>query len=74
MLGVWGRESTAATALRSYAAGFPELQDLYLCDTAMVDEEGRAEPDPDGSGRPRLRGVGVLIRWYEGLYAEYVDG
>lgn len=74
VLGVWGRESTAATALRSYAAGYPELQDLYLCDTAVVDEEGRAEPDPDGSGRPRLRGVGVLIRWEDILYAEYVDG
>jgi len=59
--------------LRSYAAGYPDAQDLYLADTA------ECEPDTgkfvlDDDGWPRLRGVGVLVRWEEVLYLEFMDG
>jgi hypothetical protein len=53
----------------SYAAGFPNDQDLYLADTAEVDPAtGRFLLD--AAGRPRLRGVGVLVRWDEISYLE----
>jgi hypothetical protein len=75
VFGAWGKEVTAGpVALRSYAAGYPEPQDLYLVDTAQVDSQGIAEPDPNDPSRPLLTGVGVLIRWEEVLYAEYREG
>ncbi|MGH2539374.1 MAG: DUF6338 family protein [Actinomycetota bacterium] len=58
--------------LGSYAAGYPDAQDLYL---------GRlAEVDPysgvflfDESGQIRMRSSGILIRWDEVQYLEFVD-
>ena len=47
--------------LRSYAAGYPDAQDLYLVETADCEPgTGRFLLNPDGT--PRLRGVGVLVR------------
>lgn len=58
--------------LRSYAAGYPDAQDLYLVETAECEPQtGRFVLDDDG--QPRLRGVGVLIRWEEVMYLEFVD-
>ncbi len=59
--------------LRSYAAGFPHPSDLYLAETMDID------PD-DGSfvlydhGEPVRRNAGVLVRWDEAEYLEFVRG
>jgi hypothetical protein len=58
--------------LRSYAAGYPDAQDLYLVDTAECEpQSGRFVLADDG--QPRLRGAGVLIRWEEVMYLEFID-
>jgi hypothetical protein len=58
--------------LRSYAAGYPDAQDLYLIETAECEPQtGRFILADDG--QPRLRGVGILIRWEEVMYLEFID-
>jgi hypothetical protein len=58
--------------LRSYAAGFPHPQDLYLVDTAEADRDGQFVTDDDGN--VVLRGIGVLVRWDEVTYLEFIEG
>ncbi|MDQ4125134.1 MAG: hypothetical protein M3134_05990 [Actinomycetota bacterium] len=54
--------------LSSYAAGYPEAQDLLLSETAEMDPEtGRFIMD---DGVPRLRGTRLLIRWDEVEFLE----
>lgn len=63
--GYWGASPT--TKLRSYAAGYPDAQDLLFAETAEVDEDGDfvlAE-----QGYPRLTGAAALVRWDEVDYA-----
>src|SRR6266545_4883885 len=55
----------------SYAAGYPEVPDLYLAEAVEVSADGKLVTDADGM--PRLRGVGVLIRWDEVAYLEFVE-
>ena len=57
---------------RSYAAGYPEKQDLFLVEAAEVDPE-TGEFEFDESGEPALRGSGILIRWEEVEYLEFID-
>lgn len=64
--------SSSNRRLRSYAAGYPEVQDLYLVESAEC-EPATGRFMLDDSGRPRLRGVGVLIRWEEVMYLEFID-
>lgn len=65
--------SASSHRLRSYASGYPDSQDLYLVETAECEPKtGKFLVDRDGN--PRLRGVGVLIRWEEVLYLEFIDG
>jgi Family of unknown function (DUF6338) len=55
----------------SYAAGYPEEQDLYLVQRADVDSSGQFVYGDDG--RPVLRGSGILVRWSEVEYLEFVE-
>ena len=75
VFGAWSSEDSAGgdtTPQRSYAAGYPEEQDLYVVDTAVIDEDGQVQVDDDG--KPVLRGMGLLVRWDQVLYAEYIEG
>jgi hypothetical protein len=57
-----------------YAAGFPHEQDIYLADTAELDDHGHLLRDPDGT--VRRRGWGLLVSWSEVAYMEifWIDG
>jgi hypothetical protein len=55
----------------SYASGFPEEQDLYLSDQAVLTEDGEFETDE--SGVATLTGWGLLIRWDEVRYLELLE-
>jgi len=66
--GVFG---TTASGQRSYAAGYPEKEDLYLSLQVKVDPVTRSfERDPDGRPVPVETGSGLLLRWDE---VEYID-
>lgn len=58
--------------LGGYAAGYPETQDLYLSDTAQCDPV-TGHFLPDAQGKPILRGVGVLVRWDQVAYLEFIE-
>jgi len=62
----------AAGGLRGYAAGYPESQDLYLSDTAECDP-ATGDFLLDATGKPVLRGVGVLVRWEQVAYLEFIS-
>jgi len=65
--GLWGISDT--NGLRSYAAGYPEAQDLLISDLAEVDTDGEMLLDP--AGHPILTGVSLLVRWDEVAYARF---
>jgi hypothetical protein len=57
---------------RSYAAGYPHEQDLYLAEQAEVDPEtGDFQLDDDGN--VVLLGRGVLLRWSEIEYLTFTE-
>jgi hypothetical protein len=58
--------------LGSYAAGYPDPQDLYLGRLAEVDPQSGAFLFDD-AGQIRMASGGILIRWDEVLYLEFVD-
>ncbi len=73
--GTWilGAYGTAADGkMRSYAAGYPHPQDLYLVDTAEADPDGQFVTDE--AGNVVMRGIGVLVRWKEVEYLEFIEG
>ena len=71
--GTWlGGAYADANGRRSYAAGYPEPQDLYLAASVEVDPE-TGEFVLDGGGRPRLGAGGLLVRWEEVEYLEFID-
>lgn len=71
--GSWlGGAYADANGKRSYAAGYPEPQDLYLAASVDVDPE-TGEFTLDGDGRPRLGPGGLLLRWEEVEYLEFID-
>lgn len=55
----------------SYASAYGEDQDLYIAEQIAVDEAGSVQSDDDG--RPVYLGTGLLIRWSEVDYVEFVD-
>ena len=57
--------------LGGYAAGYPEAQDLYLADTAACDQ-ATGDFVLDEEGQPVLRGIGVLVRWDQVAYLEFI--
>lgn len=71
--GFWGAEEQEGSAiLRSYASGYPEVQDLFFAETATVSAEGEVVVDDDGFPVPA--GMGVLVRWDEVAYAYFTEG
>lgn len=68
--GLWGESAT--TGLKSYAAGYPEDQDLLVSELVETDAEGNLVTGEDG--RLILTSRSLLIRWQEIQYAEYIPG
>jgi hypothetical protein len=66
------RGESEATGLRSYAAGYPEVQDLLIAETAELDGQGNFLLDANGD--PSLQGVAALVRWDEVKYAVFIPG
>ena len=56
----------------SYAAGYPEEQDLYLVESVEIDPDTGAF-EYDDKGRPIGRGSGILLRWEEIEYLEFIE-
>lgn len=71
--GPWlGGAFANANGRRSYAAGYPEKSDLYLAAAVDVDPEtGEFLLDDDGG--VVLRPGGLLVRWEEVEYLEFID-
>jgi len=57
---------------RSYAAGYPEEQDLYLVEAVEVDPQTGAFV-LDEEGNPVPRGSAILIRWDEVEYLDFTE-
>lgn len=55
-----------------YSSGYPEPQDLFLAATVDVDPETGDFP-VDESGRIQHRPGGLLVRWEEVEYLEFID-
>ena len=70
LLGVF---APARAAPDSFASAHPDPPDLYLSDTAEA-EPGTGRFVLDIHGRPRLRGVGLLIAWDQISYIEIIWG
>ena len=66
--GLWGESES--TQLTSYAAGYPEAQDLLIAYLAEMSADGQLLVDADQ--RPVLTGVALLVRWDEVAYAQFV--
>lgn len=67
-----GAFSSAGDGLDSYAAGYPDEQDLFLAEAYSVDPEtGEFELDADGDVVPT--GSGILVRWAEVEYLDFID-
>lgn len=61
-----------ANGRRSYAAGYPEPQDFYLAASVAVDSD-TGEFLLDETGRPQRGTGGLLLRWEEVEYLEFID-
>lgn len=72
--GSWiaGGYATATDGLKSYSAGYPEEQDVFLATTAAVDAD-TGEFIFGEDGRVQLLPGGVLVRWEEVEYLEFID-
>lgn len=71
--GTWlGGAFAEANGTRSYAAGYPEAQDLYLAATVEVDPE-TGEFIVGDDGLPTLQASGLLVRWEEVEYLEFTN-
>lgn len=72
--GVWlgGAIATMPDGRRSYAAGYPEEQDLYLVEAVEVDP-GTGSFVLDKHGNPVSRGSAILIRWNEVEYLDFIE-
>lgn len=73
--GKWlaGAYTKEAGNRKSYAAGYPEEQDLYLVETVEVDPTTGVFVYGD-DGLPVPRRSGILIRWSEVEYLELIEG
>jgi hypothetical protein len=72
--GTWlgGAFARRPDGARSYAAGYPEEQDLYLLEAVEVDPDtGRFMVDD--AGVPVSRGSSILVRWNEVEYLDFVE-
>jgi hypothetical protein len=69
---VGGAYATSPTGLKSYSAGYPEPQDLYLVTAVDIDPE-TGEFLLDDEKNARLGSGGLLIRWDEVEYLQFID-
>jgi hypothetical protein len=72
--GTWlgGAYTRETEARKSYAAGYPEEQDLYLVESVEVDPDtGEFQHGKDE--RPAPRGSGTLVKWSEVEYLEFIE-
>lgn len=71
--GVWigGAYAPSDEGLQSYAAGYPEPQDLFLAETVEIDPDTGRFISVDGS--PVFRETSLLIRWDEVEFLEFND-
>lgn len=58
--------------LRSYSAGYPEQQDIFVARGADLDPE-TGEFRVNDDGEVRIGQGGLLVRWEEVEYLEYID-
>ena len=71
--GVWlGGAYADAGGRRSYAAGYPEPQDLYLAAAVELDQD-TGEFVTDADGNVALLEGGILVRWDEVEHLEFID-
>lgn len=72
--GIWlgGAYATRPDGARSYAAGYPEDQDLYLAEAVIVDPDS-GEFLLDDELRPVSRGCAILVRWDEVEYLDFIE-
>jgi hypothetical protein len=72
--GTWlgGAFAVLPDGSRSYAAGYPDEQDLYLVEAVEVDPDG-GEFVFDEQGDPVSKGSAILIRWDEVEYLDFID-
>lgn len=71
--GTWlGGAYANANGRRSYTAGYPEHQDIYLAASIEIDSE-TGEIPLNEEENPILGGGGILIRWEEIEYLEFID-
>lgn len=71
--GIWvGGAFASASGRASYVAGYPEPADIYLAQAANVDPD-TGEFMLDSTGGPALRESGLLLRWEEVEYLEFID-
>ncbi len=61
-----------AYAKGSYAAGYPEPQDIYISEVVEIDPE-TGEFEHNGAGEPLLRGSSLLASWEDIEYLEFAD-
>lgn len=71
--GIWiGGAYANANGRRSYAAGYPEPQDLFLAAAAKIDPDSGAFATGD-DGNPIVLDGSLLVRWEEVEYLEFID-
>jgi hypothetical protein len=71
--GVWigGAYAPSDEGIPSYAAGYPDAQDLFLAETVEIDPDTGEFAFEDG--QPVFRGTSLLIRWDEVEFLEFSD-
>jgi hypothetical protein len=71
--GTWiGGAYAAANGRKSYTAGYPEPQDLYLAAAVRVDPDS-GEFVTGADGMVDILPGGLLVRWDEVEYLEFID-
>lgn len=72
--GIWlaGGYGNTEDGIKSYAAGYPEPQDLYLAAAVGVDRDS-GEFQLDENGEVVFLAGGILVRWDEVEYLDFID-
>lgn len=70
--GVWLGGAFELDGRKSYAAGYPEAQDLFLVAAAVLDQE-TGEFVRDEEGAVVTLNSGILVRWEEVQHLEFID-
>lgn len=71
--GVWiGGAYATYGEMSSYSSGYPEQQDVFLARSVELDPS-TGEFILDAGGGPRIGSGGLLVRWEEVEYLEFID-